>query len=391
MNIREDFAERRNRIRDAIRQAGADACLLSTSINIYYLTGTVFNGYYYFPAKGEPWLFVKRPNPFDGDAPTFYIRKTEDIPEIFAREHRALPQTLLMETGEMPYSECIRIQAAMQPAAIADATAMLRLARMVKTPYEIALMRHSAAQHAVVYSHIASCFRPGMTDLEFQAEIERLMRLNGSVGFFSVFGQNMNIFMGSVLTGDNAQEPSPFDFALGGAGQTPLCPIGANGTRLRDGMAVMVDMAGNYSPYLTDMTRVFAIGQLTEKAYCAHATALAIQDDFALTARPGVSCAELYNRALAIAEKAGLADCFMGTRQQAGFVGHGIGLHINELPVLAPRSRDVLREGMTIALEPKFVIPATGAVGIENSFLVTAKGVEKLTVFREDIIPLGEG
>jgi Xaa-Pro aminopeptidase len=91
---------------------------------------------------------------------------------------------------------------------------------------------------------------------------------------------------------------------------------------------------------------------------------------------------------LSIASRYGLSDYFMGTRQQAKFVGHGIGIEINEPPVLSPRSRHLLQKGMTVALEPKFVIPGTGAVGIENSYLVTGGGIEKLTVFEEGIIPL---
>ena len=78
----------------------------------------------------------------------------------------------------------------------------------------------------------------------------------------------------------------------------------------------------------------------------------------------------------------------MGHRQQAGFVGHGIGIEINESPVLAPRSKEVLKAGMVFALEPKFVIPEVGAVGVENSFLVTDNGLEQLTLCEETIIPL---
>ena len=89
-----------------------------------------------------------------------------------------------------------------------------------------------------------------------------------------------------------------------------------------------------------------------------------------------------------MAEKAGLADCFMGIRQQARFVGHGIGLEINELPVLTPRSKEVLQPDMVFAFEPKFVIEGSGAVGIENSFRVTTEGLEKLTRFEEQIISL---
>ena len=70
--------------------------------------------------------------------------------------------------------------------------------------------------------------------------------------------------MGSILAGENAEVPSPFDFALGGSGIDASCPLGANGTPLKEGTAIMVDMAGNYTAYMTDMTRVFSVGHLTE-------------------------------------------------------------------------------------------------------------------------------
>jgi Xaa-Pro aminopeptidase len=226
-----------------------------------------------------------------------------------------------------------------------------------------------------------------MTDLEFQYEIEKRMRQNGSIGLFRTFGNNMDIFMGSLLAGDNAQTPSPYDFALGGGGVTSL-PLGANGTVLENGMAVMVDMAGNYTAYITDMTRVFSVGKLPEQAYKAHKASIRILREIEAMAKPGTPCAEMYNLSYRIAEEEGLSPCFMGTKQQAKFVGHGIGIQINELPVLAARSKELLAPGMVIALEPKFVIPGVGAVGVENSYLVTASGLEKLTLAEENIIQL---
>lgn len=166
------------------------------------------------------------------------------------------------------------------------------------------------------------------------------------------------------------------------------CPLGANGTPLTDGMAVMVDMAGNYSPYMTDMTRVYSIGTLPDDAYRAHQVSIHIHEEIAKVARPGTACADLYQLSLRIATDEGLEANFMGTRQQAKFVGHGVGLQINELPVLTPRSKESLEEGMVFALEPKFVLPGIGAVGIENTYLVTSHGVEKLTNAPEEVIRL---
>ena len=371
-----------DRIQQAMRKINADGCLLTVDVNLYYTTGRIYSGYFYLPAEGAPWFFVKRPNGLAGDH-VEYIRKPEQMAELFAFYGLEMPEKLLLEADELTYNDYIRLQKI-----FGNATAMMRELRRIKTPYEIEMFRISAERHAKTYAEIPECFRPGMTDLEFQYEIEKRMRKNGSIGLFRAFGANMDIFMGSILAGENAEVPSPFDFALGGSGIDASCPLGANGTPLKEGTAIMVDMAGNYTAYMTDMTRVFSVGHLTELAYRAHQTALLIESEIENIARPGTPCAELYEIAAKITESQRLGAYFMGTKQQAKFVGHGIGIQINELPVLTPRSKDMLEPNMVFALEPKYVIPGIGAVGIENSFLVTETGLEKITHFTEDIIQL---
>jgi len=383
----DDLQFRWVRLQNAMAQVGADGCLLSIDVNLYYVSGRVYSGYFYLPAEGKPWFFVKRPNGLAGEQ-VKYIRKPEQMPEIFAANNIPLPRKLLLEADELTYNEYIRLQAVFSPDETANATAIMRRLRSVKTPAEIDLFRVSAKKHAETYAMVKDCYQPGMTDLDFQYEIEQRMRKNGSMGLFRTFGTNMDIFMGSILAGANAETPSPFDFALGGGGPNASMPIGANGTSLKNGTAIMVDMAGNYTPYITDMTRVFSVGKLPDEAYRAHQVALNIQKEVIAMSRPGTPCADIYNCSLSMAEKAGLGKYFMGTKQQAGFVGHGIGLQINELPVLAPRSKEILEPNMVFALEPKFVLPDIGAVGIENSFVVTDTGIEKLTIFEEEIIRL---
>lgn len=376
-----------DRIQQAMKQINADGCLLTVDVNLYYTTGRIYSGYFYLPVEGAPWFFIKRPNGLSGNL-VEYIRKPEQMPELFAAHGLKMPDKLLLEADELAYNDYVRLQNVFNPKETANATALIRTLREIKTPWEISQFRISAKQHAKTYAEIPECFRPGMTDLEFQYEIEKRMRKNGSIGLFRAFGANMDIFMGSILAGENAETPSPFDFALGGGGIDASCPLGANGTLLKEGTAIMVDMAGNYTSYMTDMTRVFAVGRLTDLAYRAHETSRFIQSEIENIARPGTACAELYNIAEKIVENEGLLPYFMGTKQQAKFVGHGIGIQINELPVLTPRSKEVLVPNMVFALEPKFVIPGVGAVGIENSFLVTENGIEKLTLFKEEIIHL---
>ena len=376
-----------DKIQQNMSDVHADGLLICDNVNLYYVSGRIFRGYCYIPVKGEPIFFVRRPLGLNGTQ-VVYIRKPEEIGEYLQKNGIAFPDKLLLESDSISYSDYKRYETIFTPKEILNGTALLRRCRSIKTPYEIDLIRRSGELHAKAYETIPSLYRKGMTDVEFSIELEHECRKQGSLGIFRIFGQSMEIFMGSVLAGDNADTPSPYDFAMGGAGLDVSLPVGCNGTVLTEGMSLMVDMGGNFTGYMTDMTRTYAIGSVQELAMKAHETSIAIHQAIAAKSRPGVAAKDLYELAAEMANNAGLSDYFMGHRQKAGFIGHGVGIEINEAPVLAPRSRDILAEGMVFALEPKFVIPGTGALGIENTYVVTADGVEKLTIFEEELISL---
>ena len=376
-----------DKIQQNMSDVHADGLLICDNVNLYYVSGRIFRGYCYIPVKGEPIFFVRRPLGLNGTQ-VVYIRKPEEIGEYLQKNGIAFPDKLLLESDSISYSDYKRYETIFTPKEVLNGTALLRRCRSIKTPYEIDLIRRSGELHAKAYETIPSLYRKGMTDVEFSIELEHECRKLGSLGIFRIFGQSMEIFMGSVLAGDNADIPSPYDFAMGGAGLDVSLPVGCNGTVLTEGMSLMVDMGGNFTGYMTDMTRTYAIGSVQELALKAHETSIAIHQAIAAKSRPGVAAKDLYELAAEMANDARLSDYFMGHRQKAGFIGHGVGIEINEAPVLAPRSRDILAEGMVFALEPKFVIPGTGALGIENTYAVTADGVEKLTVCIEELISL---
>jgi len=315
-----------------------------------------------------------------------FIRKPEQMPDILREAGISLPEKLLLEGDEMSYSDWMRLQACFPETALINGTSELRKIRSIKTDFEVSLIRASAEAHVKAYKRIPEVYRPGMTDVAFSIEIERLMRLEGNLGLFRTFGE-MEAFMGSVLTGENAAVASPYDFALGGAGSTSN-PIGASGLELLPGKSIMVDMCGNFTGYLDDLTRTFSIGKLSEKAYKAHQVSIEIQLRLQEDMKEGAVCEDLWETSLKIAKEAGLGHCYMGTTQQAKFVGHGVGLVINELPVLATRSKEILMPNMTIAIEPKFVIEGVGAVGVEDTYLVGKTGSERLTMLDFDLIDL---
>ena len=384
---KKEIGSRIQKVQDYIVHQKVDACVISTPVNLYYLNGHIFDGYMYILPNQEPILFVKRPVDIDRDNVEL-IRKPEQLPGLLAKRNLPLPKKILLESDVLSYNSIKRFQIALDMPEMGNISGFMREIRSVKSEYELGQIRQSALSHAKVYNQIPSLYRSGMTDLELQIEIEYVMRKEGSIGEFRSFGENMDIYMGSLLAGDNAEEASPFDFALGGKGIDPLLPLGSANKIMKPGTTVMVDMAGNYTPYLDDMTRTFSIGEVSEEAHRAHQLSIDIHHEIIRFAKAGTACSDVYNRAMEMVVENKMEHYFMGTTQQAKFIGHGVGLEINEPPVFAPRSRQILKKNMAVALEPKFVLPGIGAVGMENTYFVTDEGLEKVTICEENMVVL---
>lgn len=376
-------ALRVSRVVKGMKAAGLDAVLLADNASKFYLTGRVYAGYIYISVNGTITCAVQRPVELDGPE-VVYIRKPEELPAVI----KELPLRLGLELDIMSYSNVERLKAVFPDAETGNASAVMRHAREIKTEAEVAMIRESGVSQERVYRRVPQLYREGMTDIELQVEIERASRLEGCLGQFRISGDSMELFMANIITGDNADAPSPYDFAMGGAGMNPSLPVGADGSEIRPGYTVMVDVNGNYTGYMTDMTRVYSLGEISDEARRAHECSRRIHRELTAMGKPGTEAKALYERAIAIVKEEGLEHLFMGHRQHARFIGHGVGIEINELPVIAPRSRDVIATGQVIALEPKFVIPGTGAVGVENTYVVTGNGWECLTNAPEEIIGL---
>ncbi len=382
-----EFELRLSKVRMAMTEARLDAVLVGSTVNLFYLAGGVCRGYMYIPVDREPVFFVIPPAEPAGEF-SARIRKPEQIPDLIAEKGYDIPARVGLEFDDLYYSEIERLRKVFASSEIADGSRVMRRARLVKTPYEVDRMREDGLRHCAVYSRIDSCYREGMTDLEFQIEIEHVLRMEGCLGFLRVAGSRMESNMGSLLAGPNADVPSPYDFSMGGAGVDPSLPVGASGIIMKPGMSVMVDMNGGFNGYQTDMTRCRTVGEAGEKALRAHECSREILRDLESFARPGVETGELYRRAARIAEEAGLSSYFMGHSNKVAFIGHGVGIELNEAPVLMGRDRTLLEENMTLAIEPKFVIPEVGALGVENTYVVTDGGLENLTPFNENLAAL---
>lgn len=387
---KEELSIRCNKITKEMNLQGCESVLLRSIPNHIYLTGSVFLGFTFIQRGEAPVFFAEKPSQaLEGMERVHWIRKPEQMPEILAKYGYSLSSKTAVETSTLPYGEYQRLSKLCtdEDFSTVDASTLMRTVRSIKTDAEIKIIRQAALTHMEIYKVAPALFKAGMTDLEWQFAIEYEMRKRGSIGFFRCFGPRMEIFMGNIAAGNNANIPAPYDFTMGGEG-VPAMPMGACGQVITEGMTLMLDMAGNYSPYNTDITRVYAYGKIDPKAIAAHELSRDMHRYFQRHVKPGVELSSVYNHCMQMSEEAGLSQHFMGQDHQVKFVGHGVGIEINEPPVMTPRWKGTFEAGMVIAFEPKFVLTPTGAVGVENTYLITDHGVENLTPLPEEIIYL---
>lgn len=381
-----EHAARAGRLQAALQARGLQGALLLHAVDVYYLAGTRQNAALWLPASGAPVLLVRK-------------SLTRARAESAVGDVRPFPPSrelaaTLGAAGEVgtPYDgvpvatlEWWRRQ--LPDVRFADLSATLRAQRAVKSPAEVAVLREGARRICSVYGALSSFLRAGMTELELAAAFEAGLRRAGNQGMTRARAYNAELYGGLAMAGDSAAAPGFFDGPMVGRGLGPAYPLGASERPIRPDEPIIVDYTIAFGGYVVDMTRTAVCGALSPELLRAFEVSLRIQAEVAAMLRPGVPCVAPWERAVAIASEAGLADRFMGPPgDQARFVGHGVGLELDELPVLAAGAQGTLAAGNVIAVEPKFVFPAVGAVGIENTFLVTEAGGERLTVLPDDII-----
>jgi Xaa-Pro aminopeptidase len=384
MADRQEHLSRISRFQAALAERGLSGALLLNAVDELYLAGTRQNGALFVPVAGAPVLLVRKSLArARAESAVEDVRPFPPSRELAAALRPSGRIGVALDATPAATVEWWRRQLA--GAELVDAGAILRDQRSVKSEAEIATMREGARWFCGVFAEIPSFLRPGMREVDASAEIEYRMRRAGNEGVPRLRAYNAELFVGLAVAGDGATAPGYFDGPVVGAGLSAAYPQGASARTIRAGEPVLFDFTAVHGGYVVDMTRIAVCGALDPALVRAFDVARAIQDELARRLRPGVVCADLWEHAKAMAEQARLADFFMGPPgDQARFVGHGVGLELDELPVLAPGFTATLRAGQTVALEPKFVFPGSGAVGIENTFVVRDDGGEKLTAALAD-------
>jgi Xaa-Pro dipeptidase len=376
---------------------GLDGLILAQSADLYYFTGTIQSGALYVPLSGQPLYLVRRDyrraRMESGLREVIPFVAMREVAGIIAAHGYPVPRSIGMEFDVLPVALFERYRQAFPGADFRDASVLIRRIRMIKSQYEIHLMQDAARQVDTVYRAASGLLREGMTDLQLAAELERLARLEGHTGLIRMRVFNGEMLFGHTFSGADSAVPAYTDTPCGGLGITPSFGQGASYKPILSGEPVIIDFSGSCDGYLVDQTRVMALGGLSAKLVKGYEDMLAIQDLMKRMAPQLPTWGELYDECLALAIAKGYRDSFMGVPgSQVSFIGHGLGIEIDEYPFIARGFHQMrLEPGMAFAFEPKLIFPGEGAVGIENSFYLADDGSLKQLTFSDEkimILPL---
>jgi Xaa-Pro aminopeptidase len=386
---RREIRERLSRLQGALAREGIDGALLVQKVALYYFSGTDQDAHLWVPATGEPLLMVRksleralRDARVDRIVPLESLR---ELPERLQETSGGTPRRVGLELDVIPAALFLRYGRVLPHSELLDVSPVVRTLRMIKSDYELSRMRAAARIADRLYEKVPALMRECGNETELAIRAEVFYRERGHPGLSRTRAFNMESVYGHIMAGPGGAEPSGTVGPTGGAGLGPWFSQGAGWTPIRPQEPVMVDYTACADGYLSDQARVFSLGPLPEKMQRAYAVMVEVQDVVAEAGRPGVRVGDLYDRACRIVERAGLLEGFMGSPRPVPFVGHGVGLELDEWPVITRRADFVLREGMTVALEPKVVFPGEGVVGVENTFVVGARGMERLNAFPDTL------
>jgi Xaa-Pro aminopeptidase len=374
---REELERRWKRVRQFM---DCDSLIILQNVDQYYLTGTLQTGVLWFPRECEPLLAVRK----SFERATIESAVKNIVPlKTYSELPALIPNpgdTVGFELDILPVATYQQVSKHFSKSKIVDGSMPVRYARAVKTPYEIECIRRAAKQLDIMFLDIPKQLHEGMAEFELAARIEYVLRMEGHQGFTRVRRFNMEMFFGAVSFAETAAYPHAFDGPVGVRGLYAAAPTMGSRRSLKRNEPVMVDICGGYAGYISDGSRTYSVGPVSQQMRDTYHYILELNSWIEEQLRPGNVPSRIYDAILDRVAKTSFASHFMGAGEnQVRFVAHSVGLELDEIPVIAPKFDTPLEPGVVLAVEPKVFYPGLGGVGVENTYLITDGACERLT------------
>jgi Xaa-Pro dipeptidase len=370
-----ELVERQNLLISAL---DGNSAWINDPVDMYWLVGNRQSGGVHFSSNGDVTQYVRnsleraRFEAGANDAPHNIL--SHPRMSILSESVSDIPA---LQLGRMPASDAAFLQSKLGNGG--DCTQLLWTLREIKSDWEIERMRESGDIQRRMFEAIDEIGCEGLTELDLAGVADEVSRAAGFGSFVRMRKWPMDCDRVVVASGRAGGVPTFFDSAVGGTGAHPLAALGAGFNRIKAGDPVLVDIVHVHRGYISDMTRMFSVGTLSNdwigRLDDMNEIAMVIRNSLAR----GEDCSVAWEKGASKAEEMGHGDHLMGMApNQARFLGHSIGLELDETPVVAAGFDRPLPIGGTMAIEPKVIHP-DGAIGVEDCWVRTSDGMSCLS------------
>ena len=385
-----ELENRLERLARALRVAALPGALIQHPVDLYYFAGGRQDGSLFVPAEGT-----------EGDGSVFFVRRSlerarfeaggdnapfqlETFPRLsqFAEvlKSRGVSGAPGLQYGELPSTFAQRFASALSSLGdCKDITNIVHRIREVKSPWEQEQMAYGANVQTQMFEAVSQLGREGISELDLVAAAESVSRSEGFGGQVQMRRFPLECNRGVIVSGRAGGVPSFFDSAVGGAGPHPLAGMGSGFNKIKPHEPVLVDLVHVHRGYVVDMTRMFSLGSLSEEWHQRLDDMIAVKDTVVNVLNNGGHCSQAWIEGQALAHDLGHEQHLMGMQpDQSKFLGHSVGLQLDESPVVAAGFDRPLPIGGTMAIEPKLVY-AEGSIGSEDTWIRDEEGMRAVT------------
>ncbi len=374
-----EIRQRIHLLKEKMAQAGMDGVFITHRPDYYYFSGTAQDAWLYITLDHEPLLFVRRYLPRAvAESPLTQIVPVQtitEIPQIIKDSHGCFAKTIGLAFDLVPVRDFRFYQSLFFGSAWQDASPLILSCRAVKSGYELGILEKTAEISSKVFAFIAGNLTPGISESDLAGKIEAYARTLGHSGRLQMRHYRSEGLSCHIMGGACGGQPGALDSPVSGTGVCTAWPFGAGPGVIRKNDPVLIGFSTMAMGYHMVESRMFVAGKMEAQADAASLAAIEILHHIKDAMKPGVAVKTIYQTSMAMADKLGLGEQFLGIPElKVKSLGHGVGVELVESPIIAKGHGTTLESGMVIIAQPQFIFKDRFAAGIESAIRVTARG-----------------
>lgn len=350
--------------------------LINNPVNLYYLTGTVPDGLLVI-TKEQAILWVRRDYDRARNESEFEnIRSMKSFREI-AEYFKDIPKTVYLEYkyANLQWLSLIKKHLAFEE--YKDVLPVLQSIRAIKSEYEIECMKASGKIQSQSLEQILPVFlREGVSEAELCGEVLLDLIRRGSMGSCRFENPHGEAVGGICSFSESGLNGISFDSPDGCKGTyIPIQALGSHSRKLKKGDIIFADIACGVAGYHTDKSVTYFYGRLSKHKNgdlikTAYNICLEIEKKASAMLKPNTILSDIYDFAYNAVPNEFKSGFMFGKK----FLGHSVGLAMDEYPAIAKGFDLEIKSNQVFALEPKIKLDGIGLVGTENTYLVSEQG-----------------